>query len=79
WLSSSSEALCHRSRWGGLRTSMTGAIAEVATKAIEDFANDVRTGAFPDEEHTYKMNAEEAARFAQMIATQKKGRASQVA
>ena len=56
-----------------------GNIAEVATKAIEDFANDVRTGAFPDEEHTYKMNAEEAARFAQMIATQKKGRASQVA
>lgn len=56
-----------------------GNIAEVATKALESFADDVRSGTFPDEDHTYKMNPEEAARFAQMLASEKELRAAKVA
>ena len=45
-----------------------GNIAEVATKAFADYAEDVRSGAFPDEDHTYQMKPEEAARLAEMLA-----------
>ncbi|MEM7253642.1 MAG: 3-methyl-2-oxobutanoate hydroxymethyltransferase [Pseudomonadota bacterium] len=38
-----------------------GNINEVATKALEAFVSDVRGGVFPDQEHSYTMNAEEAA------------------
>lgn len=34
-------------------------IAEVATQAFADYADDVRSGRFPDAEHSYKMNPEE--------------------
>jgi 3-methyl-2-oxobutanoate hydroxymethyltransferase len=37
-----------------------GNVNEVAIKAFSDYAADVRSGAFPDDEHTYKMNPEEA-------------------
>lgn len=36
-----------------------GNIAEVATEAFKAYAEDVRSGAFPDEDHSYKMKAEE--------------------
>ena len=41
-----------------------GNIAEVATKAFADYAAEVRAGAFPDDDHTYKMKPEEAERLA---------------
>lgn len=37
-----------------------GNVNGVAIKAFSDYAADVRSGAFPDDEHTYKMNPEEA-------------------
>ncbi|WP_416897355.1 MAG: 3-methyl-2-oxobutanoate hydroxymethyltransferase [Minwuia sp.] len=37
-----------------------GNVAEVASKAFADYAADVRAGTFPDDEHTYRMNADEA-------------------
>ena len=40
-----------------------GNIAEIATNAFEQFADDVRTGSFPDDDHTYQMKAEEAEKF----------------
>ncbi|WP_282607177.1 3-methyl-2-oxobutanoate hydroxymethyltransferase [Pelagibius sp. Alg239-R121] len=40
-----------------------GNVGEVATKAFADYAEEVRSGAFPDSEHVYKMPAEEAAKF----------------
>jgi len=36
-----------------------GNIAEVATQAFADYAKDVRDGAFPDADHSYKMKPEE--------------------
>lgn len=36
-----------------------GNIAEIATKAFEDFADEVRAGTFPDADHTYSMKPEE--------------------
>ncbi|MEM7268858.1 MAG: 3-methyl-2-oxobutanoate hydroxymethyltransferase [Pseudomonadota bacterium] len=44
-----------------------GNIAEVATDAFKAYAEDVRTGAFPDEDHSYKMKPEEAAKLAQAL------------
>lgn len=41
-----------------------GNIAEVATQAFKDYANDVRNGAFPDEDHSYQMNPEESKKLA---------------
>lgn len=38
-------------------------LADIATQAFSDFANDVRSGAFPDDEHSYQMSAAEIARF----------------
>ena len=34
-------------------------LSEVATKAFSDYVKEVQTGKFPDEDHSYKMNAEE--------------------
>lgn len=43
-------------------------MAEIATKAFADYAHDVRSGSFPDADHSYQMKPEEAARFAEMLA-----------
>lgn len=45
-----------------------GNIAEVATKAFEAYAADVRNGTFPDAEHSYTMKPEEARKFKQLLA-----------
>jgi len=42
-------------------------LADIAVKAFEDYADDVRSGAFPDADHSYKMKPEEAVRFADML------------
>lgn len=44
-----------------------GNVSEVAVKAFADYAADVRSGAFPDDEHTYKMNAEEARKLRETL------------
>ncbi len=44
-----------------------GNVAEVATQAFAAYAEDVRAGTFPDADHSYKMNPEEAAKLAQML------------
>ena len=44
-----------------------GNIAEVATKAFEAYAKDVRSGNFPDDEHSYKMKPEEAEKLAKLL------------
>ena len=41
-----------------------GNIAEVATEAFAAYAADVRAGAFPDADHSYKMKPEEAQKLA---------------
>ncbi|MEL6794063.1 MAG: 3-methyl-2-oxobutanoate hydroxymethyltransferase [Pseudomonadota bacterium] len=38
-------------------------MAEIATKAFAEYADDVRSGAFPDEDHSYQMKPEEIARL----------------
>ena len=38
-------------------------VARVATQAFQDFAEEVRSGAFPDAEHSYTMNPEEIAKL----------------
>ena len=45
-----------------------GNIAEVATRAFADFAADVRSGAFPDANHSYTMKPEEIARLNDALA-----------
>lgn len=45
-----------------------GNIAEVATKAFRDYAEDVRNGTFPDADHSYTMNPEEIAKLEIMLA-----------
>jgi len=50
-----------------------GNISEVATRAFELFAADVRAGSFPDEDHSYNMNPEQAARFATMLSRSDSG------
>ncbi|MXW90599.1 MAG: 3-methyl-2-oxobutanoate hydroxymethyltransferase [Rhodospirillaceae bacterium] len=44
-----------------------GNINEIATEAFARYAEEVRAGAFPDEDHSYKMKPEEAAKFAQAL------------
>lgn len=44
-----------------------GNIAEIATKAFAEYAEEVRAGAFPDEDHTYKMKPEEAEKLARAL------------
>ena len=41
-----------------------GTMAEDATRAFAAYAEDVRSGAFPDTDHTYQMKPEEAAKLA---------------
>lgn len=48
-----------------------GNISEVATQAFEQYATDVREGLFPDDDHSYKMSPEQAAKFAALLAEQK--------
>ena len=38
-------------------------LGDVITEALGRFAEDVRSGAFPEEQHTYAMPAEELAAF----------------
>ncbi|MGD1926770.1 MAG: 3-methyl-2-oxobutanoate hydroxymethyltransferase [Paracoccaceae bacterium] len=44
-----------------------GNIAEIATQAFADYAAEVRSGAFPDDDHSYKMNPEEAEKLAKLL------------
>jgi len=46
-----------------------GNIGEVATDAFAAYAQDVRSGAFPDDDHTYKMNREEAQKLRAALET----------
>ncbi|MFK7754945.1 MAG: 3-methyl-2-oxobutanoate hydroxymethyltransferase [Sedimentitalea sp.] len=43
-------------------------LAKTATQAFRDYADDVRSGGFPDADHSYKMKPEEAARFEALLA-----------
>ena len=43
-------------------------LAEIATKAFSDYAEDVRSGNFPDADHSYQMKPEEIKRFAALRA-----------
>ena len=47
-----------------------GNIAEVATNAFAAYADDVRAGRFPDDEHSYTMNPQEADKLARLLASQ---------
>ncbi|MCY4065455.1 MAG: 3-methyl-2-oxobutanoate hydroxymethyltransferase, partial [Rhodospirillaceae bacterium] len=44
-----------------------GNISEIATEAFARYAEEVRAGTFPDEDHSYRMKPEEAARFAEAL------------
>ncbi len=44
-----------------------GNVAEVATKAFQAYAEDVRAGTFPDADHSYKMKPEEVEKLAEML------------
>lgn len=49
-----------------------GNVVDVAVNAFEAYADDVRSGAFPDEDHTYKMKPEEAEKLRQALAASAK-------
>ena len=42
-------------------------LAEAAVKAFSDYAEDVRSGAFPDADHSYKMKPEESQRLVAIL------------
>ena len=42
-------------------------LAEIATKAFEDYCDDVRSGRFPDDEHNYQMKPEEIAKLGKCV------------
>lgn len=44
-----------------------GNVAELATGAFRTFAEEVRSGAFPDEEHTYRMKPDEARKLMRLL------------
>ena len=48
-----------------------GNVVDVAVKAFKDYAEDVRSGAFPDADHSYKMKAEEVEKFTAALAKSK--------
>ncbi|MGI9522423.1 MAG: 3-methyl-2-oxobutanoate hydroxymethyltransferase [Hyphomicrobiaceae bacterium] len=45
-----------------------GNVVEVAVDAFRAYAKDVRSGAFPDDAHSYRMKPEEAEKFARALA-----------
>lgn len=45
-----------------------GNVVDIAVKAFEDYAEDVRSGAFPDADHSYKMKPEEVEKFKTALA-----------
>ena len=45
-----------------------GNVVEVAVNAFRAYADDVRSGAFPDDDHSYKMKPEEAEKLKQALA-----------
>lgn len=49
-----------------------GNVGEVAINAFEAYAEDVRSGSFPDADHVYKMKDEEAAKFKQALSGDRK-------
>lgn len=46
-------------------------LTEIAVQAFSDYADDVRSGAFPDEDHSYKMKPDEIDRLAQKLREEK--------
>ncbi len=44
-----------------------GNVAEVATQAMQAYAEDVRAGTFPDADHSYQMSEDEAAKLKKML------------
>ena len=48
-----------------------GNMAEVATKAFEAYAEDVRNGTFPDAEHSYNMKPKEVEQFHHLLSESK--------
>ena len=51
-----------------------GNVVEVAVEAFKAYAADVRSGVFPDDDHTYKMNADEVAKLKQALASQEEAK-----
>jgi 3-methyl-2-oxobutanoate hydroxymethyltransferase len=51
-----------------------GNVVEVAVEAFKAYAADVRSGAFPDDNHTYKMNADEVAKLKQALVSQEEAK-----
>jgi 3-methyl-2-oxobutanoate hydroxymethyltransferase len=47
-------------------------VAEVVTKAMKEYCDDVRAGKFPAEEHCYRMIEGEHEKFKAMVAGKKK-------
>lgn len=48
-----------------------GNVVDIAVKAFKDYAEDVRSGAFPDADHSYKMRTEEVEKFTAALTTTK--------
>jgi len=49
-----------------------GNVVEVAVNAFKDYAEEVRSGAFPDDDHSYKMKPEEVEKLKQALAANTK-------
>ncbi len=47
-------------------------MAEIAVQAFSDYADDVRSGSFPDAEHSYQMKPEEAVRLEEKLREESK-------
>ena len=47
-------------------------MADIATQAFAEYARDVRSGQFPDAEHSYTMPDEEIARFQALLEQEEK-------
>ncbi|MEP0944281.1 MAG: 3-methyl-2-oxobutanoate hydroxymethyltransferase [Rhizobiaceae bacterium] len=47
-------------------------LAEIATKAFGEYCEDVRSGRFPDEDHSYQMNPDEIAKLQQLLGKDRK-------
>ena len=46
----------------------SGNVVDVAVNAFKAYAEDVRSGSFPDDDHSYKMKPEEAEKLKQALA-----------